>query len=127
MGKGYKTGRLGEEIRKLTGEMIIHELKDPRLSTGVISVTAVDVSGDGSIATIFLSYLPYGDQADVQALNEKKDNVLIAMNKASGLIKKEISKRVKLRHIPSLVFKFDTTLEYARHIDELIEKVKEYE
>lgn len=124
MGKGYKSARLGEEIRKVVSELLIHQLKDPRLSTGMISVTDVEVSGDGSIGTVFLSYLPFGNSEDSQGLQEKKEEVLIAMNKSSSLIKKEISNRVKIRHIPNLIFKFDTTLEYARHIDKLIEQVK---
>lgn len=126
MGKGYKTGRLGEEIRKIVGELLIHQLKDPRLSTGLVSVTAVDVSGDGSIATIFLTYLPFGE-VDEDKIAENRKEVLSAMEKSKGLIKREIGQQIKLRHIPNLIFKFDNSLEYGRHIDELIEKVKSNE
>ena len=51
MGKGYRRGRLGEEIRKIISELLLKELKDPRLSA-MISVTAVEVTSDGSYATI---------------------------------------------------------------------------
>ena len=43
MGKGYRQGRLGEEIRKIISELLLKELKDPRLSA-MISVTAVEVT-----------------------------------------------------------------------------------
>lgn len=124
MGKSHKTGRLGEEIRKIIGDMLIHQLKDPRLSTGLISVTAVDVSGDGSIATVFLSFLPFDRGVDEIDL---KSDILEAMNKSKGTIKKEIGRHIKIRHIPELIFKFDTSLEYGRHIEELIQKVNKNE
>ena len=50
MGKGYRQGRLGEEIRKIVSELLLRELKDPGLSS-MISVTAVEVTSDGSYAT----------------------------------------------------------------------------
>lgn len=124
MGKSHKTGRLGEEIRKIIGDMLIHQLKDPRLSTGLISVTAVDVSGDGSIATVFLSFLPFDRGVDEIDL---KSDILEAMNKSKGAIKKEVGRHIKVRHIPELIFKFDTSLEYGRHIEELIQKVNKNE
>ena len=52
MGRGYRAGRLGEEIRKVASELLIHQLKDPRLMTGMVGVTGVDVSADGSYATL---------------------------------------------------------------------------
>ena len=41
MGKGYRQGRLGEEIRKIVSELLLRELKDQGLSS-MISVTAVE-------------------------------------------------------------------------------------
>ena len=44
MGKGYRQGRLGEEIRKIISEMLISGVKDPRLSGQFISISGVDVT-----------------------------------------------------------------------------------
>ena len=41
MGKGYRQGRLAEEIKKIIGQMLLHEVKDPRLS-GMISISGAD-------------------------------------------------------------------------------------
>lgn len=120
MGKGYRTGRLGEEIRKIISELLLRELKDPRLSDGMVSVTAVDVTNDGSYATVYLTVFKIGDE---KQLEEKKEAVLDAMRSCKGIIKREIGKQVKLRHIPELIFKMDTSLDYGRHIEELIDKV----
>lgn len=120
MGKGYRPGRLGEEIKKITSDLLLKELKDPRLEGSLVSVTAVDVTGDGSIATVYLSALKMGQQDNSK---EYKDEILEAMKSCKGVIRREIGKNIKLRHVPELIFKMDTSLEYGRHIDELIDSV----
>lgn len=117
MGKGYRQGRLGEEIKKIISELLLRELKDPRLSA-MISVTAVEVTSDGSYATIYLSVLGMGSQAE--DMEKQQQDVLDGMKHAKGLIRKEIGRQVKLRHVPDLVFKIDKSMEYGRHIDKLI-------
>lgn len=120
MGKGFRAGRLSEEIRKITSDLLLRELKDPRLSEGMVSVSAVEVTSDGSYATIYLTVFQLGTKEE---LEKKKEDVLAAMRSAKGVIKKEIGKQVKLRHTPDLIFKMDESLDYGRHIEELINKV----
>ena len=120
MGKGHRQGRLGEEIRRVVSDLLLRELKDPRLSA-MISITAVDVTSDGSYATIFLSVLGLNPNAENAA--EQQEDALEALRSAKGFIRKEIGKQIKLRHVPDLIFKIDTSLEYGRHIDEIIDKL----
>lgn len=120
MGKGYRAGRLGEEIRKLISDLLLRELKDPRLS-GIVSISAVDVTADYSYATIYISIL--GDNPEDDAEKERKNEVLEAFRSAKGLIRKEIGKNIKLRHVPDLLFKIDTSLEYGRHISKVIKEL----
>lgn len=117
MGKGYRTGRLGEEIRKLVSDLLIRELKDPRLS-GLVSVSAVDVTGDYSLATLYITVL--GDTKEQVASLEKKEEVLEAFRSSKGLIRREIGRQIKLHHVPDLLFKIDSSLEYGRHISQII-------
>lgn len=119
MGKGHRQERLGEEIRKIISDLLLRELKDPRLAAEMVSVTAVDVTADGSYATVYLTTLGLG--AGNKEKNDEKEDVLAAMRSAKGLIRKEIGKQVKLRHVPDLIFKMDTSMEYGRHIEELIQ------
>ena len=118
MGKGYRQGRLGEEIRKIISEMLISGVKDPRLSGQFISISGVDVTSDGSYATCFVSVL--GMSQDPEAIAEEAAEVLAGLNSAKGLIKREISRNIKVRRIPELIFKIDEALEYGRHISEVI-------
>lgn len=119
MGKGHRQGRLGEEIRKIISDLLLRELKDPRLSSGMVSVSAVDVTSDGSYATVYITVLGLNQEDGKQ----QQEDVLAALRSAKGLIKREIGRQIKLRHIPELIFKMDTSLEYGRHIDEIIDRL----
>ena len=120
MGKGYRQGRLGEEIRRIVSDLLLREIKDPRLS-GLVSISAVEVTEDGSYATIYVTVL--GNNASEETSSEKKDDVLAAFKSAKGMIRREIGRQIKLRHVPDLLFKMDTSLEYGRHISKLIDKL----
>lgn len=117
MAKGHRQGRMGEEIRKIISDLLFKGLKDPRLSA-MISITAVEVTSDGSYATVYLSVL--GMNSDPEKAAAQQQDTLDALNSAKGFIRKEIGRQIKLRHVPDLIFKIDKSLEYGRHIDELI-------
>ena len=120
----YRPGRLGEEIKKILSDMLLRELKDPAFSRSLVSITAVDVTSDGSYATVYLTELPFGDQEAAEAeKDERRDQLLDAFARAKGMIRHELGKKIKLRHVPDLVFKMDTSMEYGRHIDEVIESL----
>jgi ribosome-binding factor A len=51
-----RTERIEEEVKKIAGNIIDRDLKDPRL-TGIISVTKVYVSRDLKFCKIFVSML----------------------------------------------------------------------
>ncbi|MBQ7245894.1 MAG: 30S ribosome-binding factor RbfA [Firmicutes bacterium] len=112
--KGHRTGRLGEEIKKIVGAMLITEVKDPRLQGKIISVTDVDVSRDGSYATCYVSVMA--------GTNDKtaEEEAVEGLRSATGLFRKEIGKQVKLRRVPELTFKIDNSLEYGLHIENVI-------
>jgi len=119
MGKGYRQGRLGEEIRKIISQMLLRELKDPRLAGSMISITACEVTSDGSYATVYLSVMPYGETERGKA----EADVLAGMEHSKGLISHEIGKKIKVRHTPDLIFKIDRSMEYGQHMDALIKEV----
>lgn len=121
MGKGYRQGRLGEEIRKLISEMLLREIKDPRLLSGMISISDVSVTSDGSYATCYVTILSLSKDEEVR--KEEENQVLQGLQSAKGLLKKEIGRQIKLRHIPELIFKIDKSMEYGRHIDEVIKEL----
>ncbi len=103
--------KIGEEIKREISDILSKDMKDPRIKSGVISVTGVDVSGDLSFAKIFLSI--YGKDVD-------KGQVMEIMKKSSGFMRSELGKRIRIRHIPELIFQLDTSLEYGDHINKIL-------
>ncbi len=120
MAKGHRQGRMGEEIRKIISDLLFKGLKDPRLSA-MISITAVEVTSDGSYATVYLSVL--GMDPDKEKAAAQQQDTLDALASAKGFIRKEIGRQIKLRHVPDLIFKIDKSLEYGRHIEEIISEL----
>ena len=117
MGKGYRAGRLGEEIRKIVSSMLISQIKDPRLSS-MISISGVDVTKDGSYATIYVSTLDFSKDAAEKEANENE--ILAGLASASGLFRKEVGRQIRMRRVPMLIFKMDHSMEYGKHIDEIL-------
>ncbi len=130
MKKNYRAGRLGEEIKKIISDLLLREIKDPRLDGKLVSITAVKVSSDGSHATVYFTYLSIGEGAnktEAEAVALEQAEVLDALSSCKSFIRKEIGKNVKLRHIPDIVFKYDTSSEYGMHIEELISTISKSE
>lgn len=103
--------KIGEEIKRELSDIIQKDIKDPRIKTGVISITGVEVSGDLSFAKIFISI--YGKDVDT-------GKVMNIMKKSSGFMRSELGKRIRIRHIPELIFQQDTSMEYGDHINKLL-------
>ena len=120
MGKGYRTGRLGEEIKRIISSMLISGIKDPRLQDRMISVSAVEVTRDGSYATCYITVLRSPSESGEERA-EKEKEILEGLNSARGLLRHEVSRSIKLRHTPELIFKIDNSMEYGRHISDIIE------
>lgn len=119
MARNYRQGRLGEEIRKIVANMILLDLKDPRLKDRMVSVTDVEVTSDGSYATVYLTIL--GKDVRENAGQDEKKEILDAMKSASGYMRTEIGRNIKLRHVPELRFKIDSSLEYGHHMSKIMD------
>ena len=120
MTKGYRQGRIGEEIRKIISDMLLHGLKDPRLDS-LISITAVEVTNDNSYATVYFSTLDR--DSDPEKNKQRQEETLEAFSRAKGFIRSEIGREMKLRHTPELIFKYDHSLEYSSHIESILNEL----
>lgn len=108
-----RTDRISEEIKKELGSIIQHELKDPRLPD-FTSVVSVSVSKDLRHAKIRISVL--GDET-------QKKNAIEGLTSASGFVRKELGRRIKIRYIPELHFELDNSIEHGVYISRLINEV----
>ncbi len=102
--------RLGNQVLRTLNELLRFETKDPRLEG--VSITAVDLSRDLSVAQVFYSLLdPNGEVAPVQD----------GLEKAAGFLRGKLGRAIKVRHVPELRFEHDDSSAEGQRISDLIE------
>ncbi len=111
-----RTNRIGEEIKKELSILLQREMKDPRI--GFVTVTGVEVTSDLQLAKVYVS---------VFGSAEQKEDSLKGLQKAKGFLRTEIGRRIKLRHVPDLVFKMDTSIDYGNKIDSILREISSHE
>ncbi|HCU07825.1 MAG TPA: 30S ribosome-binding factor RbfA [Clostridiales bacterium] len=118
MSRGYRPQRLGEEIRKIISDMLVRgDLKDPGFQ-GLIGVNAVEVTRDGSYATVYVTAL--GNGAADPLTEEEKNDILAAFQRSRGFLRTELARLIQIRHTPVLLFRFDTSVEYGMKMDKIL-------
>ena len=106
----HRIERTTEDIkRELTA--IFRELKDPRVTQAFLSIVRVEVTNDLSYCTVQISAIEGLDRAK-QAVKGLKS--------ASGFIRRELGHRLKLRHVPELIFNATDSIEYSDHISRIL-------
>ncbi|MEG2310505.1 MAG: 30S ribosome-binding factor RbfA [Clostridia bacterium] len=104
--------RLEQDSKVALSSIIAYDIKSP-LVTGVISVTDVKITPDQKYAKVYISV--FG--------KKNKLEVIEALQKASGFIRTQLGKKVRMRNVPALVFQLDDSLEYGSHMDKVINDV----
>ena len=94
-------------------EVIRRELRDPRFSEGLLSITGVDVSPDLKYATVYVSVL--GD-------DQAKTDILKALTGAAGVLRSELGRRKAFKSVPELHFRYDESIERGAKVFSLIEQ-----
>ena len=113
--KSQRQLKVGEELRHLISNALIRgSFYDEHIENNNITITEVNVSPDLKNAKVYV--MPLG--------GENKMDVLNSLNKATGRLKKIISSKISLRHIPRLVFSIDETFEQAKKINDILGKIK---
>ncbi len=109
-----RTDRVNQLLREELSDLIMRELKDPRVGHGLVSITEVSVSPDLRHATVYVSHL--GETAD-------RDDVLRGLSAASHFLHAELLRRLKMRAVPELLFRFDPSIERGARLASLILQV----
>src|SRR5699024_7772575 len=91
-----RTNRVAEQMKKEIGEIINQKIKDPRV--GFVTVTDIDLTNELQHATVYVSVL--GDVS-------KKEKSVIGLSIASGFIRTEVGKRIRIRKVPEVEFKLE--------------------
>ncbi|WP_185268291.1 30S ribosome-binding factor RbfA [Halopseudomonas xiamenensis] len=114
MAKEYsRTQRVADQMQRELALLIQREVRDPRV--GMITVTAAEVSRDLAHAKIFITLMGEASDEDI-ALN------LAALKDASGFLRVQLGRVMKLRSIPQLHFHYDESVRRGVHLSSLIER-----
>jgi len=122
--------KVADLIQRELATLIQMEIRDPRI--GMVSITGVDVSRDLAYAKVYvtvLNTLNDGGEVNHSTLSEPGEldqletaENLKALEKASGYLRTLLAKRLKLRAVPKLQFRYDSSIERGHRLSELIDK-----
>lgn len=111
-----RIGRINEEIQRELADQL-RRLKDPRVSSGMVSIIRVDTTGDLRYARVYVSALD----------KSREKEVLKGLKSASGFLRRELGRALQLRYTPELQFIADDSIQHGAHILEVLrdpDKVK---
>lgn len=101
--------RINEEIQRELSALL-RTLKDPRLQSGLLTVTHVDTTSDLRYSRIFVSALDKGQEKDMMR----------GLKSAAGYLRRELGAALRLRYTPELQFLADDSIEQGAHILEML-------
>tara|TARA_B100000902_G_C26787413_1_gene658093 strand:+ start:165 stop:494 length:330 start_codon:yes stop_codon:yes gene_type:complete len=97
-------------LHKEVAFLLLKEIQNPLIKS--ITISGVKVSKDLKYSEIYFT-----------SLNKDYKKIEIELNKASGFIRNELSKRLHLKRLPSLKFTYDKTAESSQKIEDIIKKL----
>ena len=103
--------RISQEVHKAIDAIIRDELNDPRIG-GTWSIVRCEVTRDLRYCKVRVSIL----EAD------RRKDMMAALKKAAGFVRRELGRAVDLRYVPEIQFELDTNIEYAAHINQLLKE-----
>ncbi|HEX21168.1 MAG TPA: 30S ribosome-binding factor RbfA [Actinobacteria bacterium] len=108
-----RLARVKKNIKEAVGMMLELEIKDPRI--GFTTITDVDISADLRHCKVFFSTL--GEAEDHQ-------RALAGLQSASGFIRGELGKHLRMKYTPEIEFIFDNSVERGARIEEILNNIK---
>ncbi len=116
MAQSRRVERVASLIRREISELLIGGIKDERVNQGMVSVTTVEVAGDLQHCKIFVSV--FGSDAD-------KEQAMAGLGSASAFVKGELSRRLKMRRTPEVVFVLDRGIEKGTTVLGLLNRLQD--
>ena len=111
-----RSEKIADLLKKEIALIISNEIKDIRLQN--INITAVKVSDDIGIATVFYTIIGESVKKQESKIDEK------ILKKFSGMVRSSLARKIKIRRVPKIKFKFDESIEYSQNIEKLLKNLK---
>lgn len=108
----YRNEKVAKELMREISQLVLYEMKDP--AVGFVTFTRVEPANDLKSAKVFFSTI--GDE-------KVRGQALKMLRRARTFIQGNVSRRMRLRHTPTLSFHYDESIEGAVRICKLIDEV----
>jgi len=116
MATNRRVSRVSSLIKQEVSQMLFSDIKDDRVGAGMVSVTNVDVSGDLQHAKIYVS---------IYGTDEARTQTMAGLESATGYVRRELGKRIRLRRTPEVKFIEDRGLEYGDRMMTLLDQLSQ--
>ena len=117
--------RVAEQMQRELADLLQFEVKDPRV--GMVTITAVEVTGDMAHAKIFYS-APQSSSAQAMPNDANRAKTLQSiqngLEKSSGFLRSQVAKRMLLRTVPQLHFVYDESIDIGMKMAQLIDAAR---
>ena len=101
--------KVADLLKREISLILSQEVKDPRLQN--INITAVKVTDDIGIAYLYYTVIGKSIRKSDSNIESK------TLTKLAGMIRSKLSKIVKMRRVPKLIFKFDESISISDCVD----------
>ena len=111
-----RTEKVADLIRRELADIVMTKLRDPRI--GFLTITGAEVTGDLSLATVYVSSL------DGEAGSKK---LISTLTHAVPYLRHELAPRLGLREVPELRFLYDESIERGARVEDLLRRIHDGE
>jgi ribosome-binding factor A len=108
-----RADRVAGQIQKILSEILIKDIKDPRLD--MATITGVKMSRDLKLARIYFT---------ISGSNKSSEDASKGFKSAAGYLKRTLAGQLGLRYMPDLAFFYDESFDYGARIDTLLRTLK---
>jgi ribosome-binding factor A len=113
---GKRAERLAVQISREIGNILLLEMRDPRL--GFVTVSRVEIDQEIAVAKVYVSIM--GD-------DKERKGALIALNRSSGHVRSNLAKKLHIRQVPEIRFVLDLNLDHSDKINNILDGIREKE
>ncbi len=107
-----RADRVGGQVQKELSNLLLKDIRDPRLDS--VTIMHVSITDDLRLARIYFT---------VAEGEERKLGALAGFKSASGYLRRQLSHRLELRHVPELEFLYDESFERATKLNKVLKTV----
>ena len=107
--------RVAEGVRVELATLLGEEVRDPGAAGAI--VTRVEMADDLRSGRVFVRLVDGGDEP------QRRKLLVEALGRASGMLRREVTQRLGLRHAPELRFSYDEGLDRTLRIEQLLAEI----